>query len=153
MLNRILACTILLLLPAITAYAAPSLKATPTALDGGTYTVPISLYGNSTAIAAVGVELTYNPAVLELVSTNAGPAATAAGKQVTATPAAKGDLTVGIFGMNTNKIMDGVVATVIFRVKPGQELAAKTLTYVFSASTPAGDDLTLDQAGGTLTME
>jgi len=143
----------LLLCAVVTAHAAPSLKATTTTSGGGIYTVPITLYGDSTAIAAVGVELTYDPKVLEAAGAAAGPAATVAGKQVVVTPGDKGHLTVGVFGMNANKLMDGVVATVTFRVKPGQEQAAKSLNYLFSASTLAGDDLTLEQTKGTVILE
>lgn len=153
MLKRIIACTLLLLLSSAAALAAPTLEATPSSLSSGTFTIPLTLHGDSAAVAAVGAELTYDPAVLELAGTTAGPAATAAGKQVASTPGAKGHLTIGVFGFNTNKIADGVVATVTFKAKAGQEQAAKSLTYVFSASNPAGDDLALEQARGTLVLE
>jgi len=142
----------ILLCVALAAHAAPSLKATTTLSGGGTYTVPLTLTGDNAAIAAVGVEVTYDPELLEAVGA-AGPAATVAGKQATVTPGAKGHLTVGIFGMNATKIMDGVVAILTLRMKPGQEQATKSLNYAFSASTPTGDDLPLEQAKGTLILE
>ena len=153
MRNLTIACVTLALLHSVAAHAAPGIEATAAKMSSESYSVPITLHGDSAAIAALGAELSYDPAVLELAGSSAGPAATTAGKQVAATSSAKGHLTLGIFGFNANKISDGVVANVTFRVKPGQEQAAKTVGYDFTASTPAGENLPLAQPQGSLTLE
>jgi len=152
MMKQMIISSILLLCAAIAAHAAPGMRAGTTLSGGGTYTVPITLTGDAAAIAAIGIEVTYDPGLLE-AAVVAGPAATVAGKQATVTPGAKGHLTVGVFGMNATKIMDGVVAILTLRVQPGQEQATKSLNYAFSASTPAGDDLLLEHATGTVILE
>jgi hypothetical protein len=101
-----------LLFPLWTLAAQPSLSASSTtAVTGSAVSVDLTFAApDSSAIAALQWTVTPPPA-LSTVSLAAGPALTAQGKTLSCR-SAKGSYTCVAYGMNTNVIRSGVVATI-----------------------------------------
>src|SRR5689334_3064985 len=83
---------------------------------GGTATLNLSLT-STTGSSPAGTQWTfaYSPATLTLVSTQAGPAAAAAGKSISCTAGA-GTYQCLVWGLNSTTIPNGVIATATFAV-------------------------------------
>jgi cohesin domain-containing protein/dockerin type I repeat protein len=82
-------------------------------------TIPIVLTNDpGDEVAALQVDVDYSDSVLALVSVDPGPTAEAAAKEVVFNPLDADTLRVIVAGFNQNLIADGVVAYLVFNVKP-----------------------------------
>jgi predicted RecA/RadA family phage recombinase len=94
---------------------------------GGTVTLPITLVTNGWNICATSNDLQYDASLLKSPTCEIGPAGSAASKGVQCNVVATGIFRVGVVGLNTNSIGDGVVAYVTFGIDqsatPGSKIA------------------------------
>ena len=138
--------------PALAQQAALSLSSA-TSVPGGTVSLNISL-ANTGGAQTAAVEWTMGYAVSNVtsVSVAAGASLTAAGKSVTCSSNSTGTICVA-YGMNTNLIADGILATATFQIAPG--IAGTSLPIQMtpvSASTASGLPVTGTGTGGTITI-
>lgn len=122
------------------------------ASPGSTVTLNVSALASGGAKAAA-LQWTMNyPAVLSSLSTEAGPAASAAGKSVSCA-VNSGSTTCVAFGMNANTLGDGVVARTTFRI--ANEAAPGVVPISISnlvASDAAGNSIPTSAFSGAITI-
>ena len=118
---------------------------------GRSVTVPITLTTATTNLAALSVDIAYDPTLLSLamdasspprpVAVVAGPVATAAAKSIVQSIPFPGTLRIGILNVSDNTaIGDGVVATVTFSISASATIGGSTiLLNTPGASDPAGN--------------
>ena len=113
------------------------------ALDGQLLTVPVILDDDSDGrVAGLDFSLNYDPAILEPLNVVAGPAATEAGKYVTASVAAPGRFVMVLHGVNQTTVDAGQILRIEMRVlqlpEEGQtQLAIASTTF----TTPEAEKL------------
>jgi Cohesin domain len=144
---------VLVLMTAGAALAAPRLDLGPVGGGVGTVSIPVTLTGGQVpGVAAAAVDIGYDTAMLEKPVAVAGPAALAAGKNVTVGTPSPGLVRVAIIGYNATVIGDGVVAVVTFTRKPGAAGGVE-FKYAASASDPAGTAVVVDTPEGTIKVK
>jgi len=125
------------LIPALARGQSPSISVgTFAGLAGATIEVPIAWAPGASPVSSLQFDLTL-PSPLSWVSTGAGPAANAAGKEVSSAPL-PGGVRVVIFGFNQTLISSGTVAAVRLTVAPGSP--AGTLAVGISGITGSTAD-------------
>jgi uncharacterized repeat protein (TIGR01451 family) len=112
---------------------------------GGTGSIQITLTSGPNSLAALGVDIGYDPTLFSNFSCTINPAigsGTSADKQCAASSPSEGVFRVGILGLNQNVIPDGLVATVSFDVASTATCDSITLlTNIPSATTSTGSDI------------
>ena len=139
MLKRVMVQAGILLSFAVVAHAAPQVT-----FDAASGVMSLSNNG-AAGIAAIGIELTYDPARMNKPNVTIGSAATQAGKQLVTSSPAPGKLRVGIIGYNATTIADGALA-VIQPVKQPTAAGAAAVSCHVTASTIEGTEIELDEA-------
>jgi uncharacterized protein (TIGR03437 family) len=110
----------------------------------------VSLGGGANP-AAVQFSLDY-PSAVNYEASSTGSAASNAGKSVTCTGIG-GQTTCVVFGLNTNTMSNGVVATIGFRIQPGTTATSAAIGMGGeSASDAGGTGLTVNGSGNTITI-
>jgi hypothetical protein len=130
-----------------------TLKVAPgSAVAGGADSLNISLTsGPGGAPVAVQWTLNYSNSDLTGISLQAGPAATSTGKSLSCAPSA-GSVRCIIWGMNTNIIPNGAIATANFIVSR-QAAASSALQITESlAASAIGSGIAVTGSGATLTI-
>ncbi len=136
--------------PALAQQAMVSLSSA-SALPGGAVSLTISLSGGAQP-AAVQWTMGYLASSLTSVSVSAGPSLTAAGKSVTCSQNITGTTCVA-YGMNSNAISDGTLATATFQIAPGILLTSVPVgATLVSASTSAGMPIAGAGVGGVISI-
>jgi hypothetical protein len=87
---------------------------TASGLPGAIVTVPVTFAAGATPVSTLQFDLMFPPSIL-YGSTATGAAATAASKTASANPIA-GGVRILIFGLNTNAISSGTIATIQFTI-------------------------------------
>ncbi len=138
--------------PAFAQQAAVSLSS-GSSVPGGAVSLSISLASTGGAQpAAVQWTMGYSTSSVTSVSVIAGSSLTAAGKSVTCSPYATGTICVA-YGMNTNTISDGILATATFQIAPGTLVTSVPVQMTaVSASTPPGVPIAGAGTGGTISI-
>jgi hypothetical protein len=114
-------------------------------------TIPITLTNvDGVTIAGASLDIGYDTTLLGNPTAAIGPAGTAAVKDVSSNIVSPGVLRLGVFGLNTNVIADGVIANVTFPLKESAGIA--TLTNTPSATDPAGNDVAITGSNGVITI-
>src|SRR6185369_13017220 len=123
-----------------------------TATQGGTATLNLSLNAAAgSAPAALEWIFQYATTDFTAITAVAGPAAVAAGKSISCASAA-GSYTCVLWGMNTNTIANGVVATVTLNVS-GTAASSSTIQVTLPlAASPAASAVGATATGTTLTI-
>lgn len=112
------------------------------------FDVPVNFDPQTDSVAGVQFDFAI-PAGTTFNSVSLGPTGTAAAKQIQSAPVT-GGIRVIIFGLNTTTIAKGVVATINLTPKTAGK-PVFSLSNV-SASTPAGQAVTIQTSVGTLTI-
>ncbi len=112
-------------------------------------TLPIVLT-NATGIdlSAIGIDLGYDPNILENPTAAIGPAGTAADKSVVSSIPEPGVFRVGVVGLNNTVIGDGIVAYASFTIKPTATPGSTVLANAPSASDPGGNPVVVGSSNG-----
>lgn len=128
---------------------APSVSVgTASGKAGGTATLPIRLTTRSASLSAVSVDIAYDPKLFETPAAFIAPNALVAGKNVQTSNPSPGVFRVGVIGVNTDAISDGLVAKVKFAIKPDAPPGKATLQVSGTASDPSGNAMALGIANG-----
>ncbi|MBI4867048.1 MAG: pre-peptidase C-terminal domain-containing protein [Candidatus Wallbacteria bacterium] len=115
---------------------------------GGTVRIPVTLRDTSTARTdAVEFRIGFNDSLLGTPTVSAGPAAQAAGKSVSSSLLATGDVRVTVLSATGGVISNGVLANLDFPVRPGSGPGAALL----SGSGLNIVDLSASSLSGTIT--
>jgi len=117
-----------------------TLATTAAQLTGGDpYTLSVSLVNTpGQSLAAISLDLTFEPESLASELCQAGPAATGAGKQVAQRLVRPGLVRVGIWGLNNTPIPNGVVFSCPMRAVTFSPPGVKLLGGASDASTTGG---------------
>ncbi|MEX2304298.1 MAG: Ig-like domain-containing protein, partial [Bryobacterales bacterium] len=97
--------------------------------------------------AAVQFNLGFNPSVLTYQAASVGPAAST--KAVTCS-GSNGAQTCVIFGVNTDTMSNGVIATLRFRIQPTTATSGAIAVSNTIASTPSGATINIGSSNGTI---
>ncbi|MFH1440743.1 MAG: Ig-like domain-containing protein, partial [Candidatus Omnitrophota bacterium] len=102
-------------------------------------------------VCAINFDILYDQTALKVEGVTAGEAAAAAEKLVTPSYPEPGVLRVIVFGMNQNKMKDGIIVNVNFEILAGAEAGNKDLKLkACSASDPDAKEVTLNTANGEI---
>lgn len=136
-----LVAALLLAAPLLTFSQAPSLSATScSASPGQEVEIPITLITGGAEICAVSADLQFDGSRLAFVSASAGPAASAAGKNLVSQPLGAGGVRLALIGYNTIPIHDGLAFVARLRVQ-GTAPGGIGVGIRGGAATCAGADL------------
>ena len=116
---------------------------------GDTVTIPVTLNyieGERPNICSIGVDIGFDPNILENPQIEIGSAGSAADKDVVSNLVSPGLLRIGILGYNKNIISAGIVAKVTFTIKADAADGNYTLTNHPSASDPDGNAISVTGA-------
>ena len=114
---------------------------------GETITLPVTLINApNSGISAIGIDIGYDPDVLENTAVTIGPAGSAADKNVVMSTPSQGVFRIGLIGINNTTISDGIVANVSFTVKANAAPGNTELTVKLSVSDPEGNALKIIKA-------
>jgi hypothetical protein len=104
-------------------------------------------------MSAVSTDIIYDMTRLESPSVAIGPTGSAAEKNVSFYETTPGTFRLGVFSASNNTIIEnGVVAYVSFRIKNTATMGDTTLSNSPSGADPAGNDVFLDGANGTVSI-
>jgi hypothetical protein len=120
-------------------------------VQGSKVTVPVDLTGGGAFACSLSTDITYDTAVLTFSEAIVGPAASAAGKDLSASTPTPGILRLGVMGANVTPIGDGTVALVTFTVAPGTG-GSTPLNHSCAVSDCDGFLLGSSCSGGTITI-
>ena len=102
--------------------------------------------------AAIQWTMGYSTSSVTSVSVAAGSSLTAAGKSIMCSPNATGTICVA-YGMNSNAISNGILATSTFQIAPGISVTSLPVQMTaVSASTSPGLPITGAGVGGTISI-
>jgi len=120
---------------------------------GDTVTIPVTLNyieGETLNICSIGIDIGFNPDVLENPQVEIGPAGSDADKDIFSNIVSPRLLRIGILGYNQNIISAGIVANVTFTIKADAADGTYTLTNTPSASDPDGNAISVAGVDGTV---
>jgi len=121
-------------------------------LPGSVVSVDVTLTGGS-ASAAVQWDLSYPTGELGFFGSEAGPSATASGKEVVCSEG-NGRATCIVYGLNEDSLSDGVLATVFLLISPTTTETSVSLTLSgVVASSPGGVGVPIVGVGSDVTIE
>ncbi|MCD6297368.1 MAG: hypothetical protein J7M30_09455, partial [Deltaproteobacteria bacterium] len=119
---------------------------------GDTVTIPITLSyseGETPNICSIGIDIGFDPDVLENPQVEIGPAGSAADKGVISSLVTGGLFRIGILAIaNRNTIGEGVLANVTFTIKAQPAEDCTILTNTPSASDPDGNPISVTGEDG-----
>jgi len=139
MLKQIAILTTFLLTLAGVAQAAPRLSFDPVKGSGETVTLQVTLTSDGAQLAALGANIGYDITALEYQTVTAGTAAIAAKKDVKISSPSPGMLRLGILGVNSSSIGNGIVAVMTFSKKLGANPKKLEFKYSVSGADQAGE--------------
>ena len=122
---------------------------------GDTVTIPVTLNyieGETPNICSIGIDIGFDPDVLENPQVEIGPAGSDADKDIFSNIVSPGLLRMGILGYNQNIISAGIVANVTFTIKADAPYGTYTLTNTPSASDPDGNAISVTGADGIVSI-
>lgn len=116
-------------------------------------TLNITLSTGGASISAVAMDIGYETSLLENPRVDIGPAGSAAGKSVFSSTPSTGVFRIGVLGMNTNPIGDGIVAYVRFKIKSTAPFVDTSLSNNPSASDPNGNSVPISGSPGMIHIQ
>jgi Chitobiase/beta-hexosaminidase C-terminal domain/Glucodextranase, domain B/IPT/TIG domain/Divergent InlB B-repeat domain len=120
-------------------------------VKGYTVTVPVTLTNLAgTDLSGLSIDIGYDTNLLNNPTATIGAAGLAANKSISKSTPFTGVFRVGIVGVNTDIISDGVVANVTFNINPAAIPGNTTLTNTPGATDPAGQEVTITGKSGTV---
>ena len=147
MLKRVMVQVGMLLSFAVVACAAPQVTFAPAS-------GVMSLSNNGVAdLAAIGIELTYDPTRMNKPNVTIGAAATQAGKQLVTSSPAPGKLRIGIIGYNATTIADGAIVVFQSAKQTNTATGVAAVSCHITASTADGSEVGLDEAKVEIVLE
>jgi len=86
---------------------------------GDIITLPLMMHTSGAEVCAISADVMFDASALQWVGAQAGPAGSAAGKNATFQPMGAGQVRMLLIGMNQNRIADGTVFLMQFRIQAG----------------------------------
>ena len=104
-------------------------------------------------VAAIQLDISYDPSQLTFKEVAAGQAALDSKKQVTGSTPSEGTIRAIVYGLNQNSLEDGIFATISFDIKSSASAGAIPLSASnVIASDPYANSLSLSTAPGSITI-
>ncbi|MGA1871170.1 MAG: cohesin domain-containing protein [bacterium] len=104
-------------------------------------------------VAAIQLDISYDPNLLTFKEVAAGQAALDSKKQVTGSTPSEGTIRTIIYGLNQNSLEDGIIATISFDIKSSASAGVIPLSASnATASDPDANFLSLNTAAGSITI-
>lgn len=123
-----------------------------TGAAGRTVDVPVKLQTDRADITALQFDVEYDDSVM-MVTAAIGPVGAGAEKSLSASDMGKNRKRFLIFGVNQNKIKDGVIALLLIELKPDAAKGDYTLKPVDgNASNATGQPVLMQVSGGGVTI-
>jgi hypothetical protein len=124
-----------------------------TGIPGSDVTISVTLSTGGLQIAATADDIGFNTSLLENPRLAIGPAGDAAGKEVVSSTPSSGVFRIGILGMNTTPIGDGIVAYVTFKIKSTAPSGDTPLNNTPSATNPSGNPISISGSNGMVHIQ
>ena len=111
-------------------------------VNGGQFVFPVDLQAGDGQVSALDFRMQFDPQVFQPVSAEAGNAALAANKMVSANYVAPGEYVVVMMGLNQTAMPSGHVATIVMQRVGTEELVSSPVSIVDpTLATPDGVEL------------
>jgi hypothetical protein len=124
------------------------------AARGSSVTLPLEFRANGSPAAGVMWTLGYSEAQFASVTIDTGSSATGAQKSIQCSDTGTGRITCVAWGLNTNSIPDGQLASITFQVSnTAQGTSAPVSVLEPVAASPAADAVSAAASGGSITFE
>lgn len=117
---------------------------------GDTLVAPVTLTTRGTPISAVAFDIAYDPNLLESPSATIAPQMAAAGKYIKFSSPSPGIFRVGVIGLNSTTLPDGLAAKVSFTIKGDAKPGRTALAIKPSASDPSAGEAQIQAAKSSI---
>jgi len=146
--------SVLTIFSAISAIAQPTLTLSSIIVEAeDTFQLELTLNTDGKSVSAVSTDITFDASVIQIISTDIGPAANSAGKMVIDNEVETGTYRVGILSlMNADVIGNGIVGYINGTVASSASDQIVTLSQNASGSDPNGLEITVSGLNASISI-